>query len=323
MEIRSDGIGRSPIKDGSHDGGVAIGNMDQGSSSLPIPVAPALPTGNDAPAHRIDVSKSTQKDILMQDGVRMVRVDSWGYRPEGLQEADFPLLNSPVQTSEGTGGSLMKRSGAPGLQTGGDASTSSAPPLNAKDCPGFGGLKPTTRQFRPAERGAPNSRKGKDQLEEVKDKSAKKHSPRGDFTLPRIFKRGKDLTGDPASGTQSNNLFNALRELEENEHAVAPSRGSQVTASEKLAPTEDKLQVPANLPQRLDHLEKWADITDEEMTSKATKNAKGRNPEDPNHTTDRGNVAKRRARKDEAPEYQRVETFSQLLPVEQDGAMEA
>ncbi|KAL3687077.1 hypothetical protein R1sor_013386 [Riccia sorocarpa] len=61
---------------------------------------------------------------------------------------------------------------------------------------------------------------------------------------------------------------------------------------------------------------------EEPMTPKASRHTKGRNPEDVNHTPDRGNAAKRRVRSEAKPEYQKVATFSQLLPVNSEDPLE-
>ncbi|KAL3688643.1 hypothetical protein R1sor_014952 [Riccia sorocarpa] len=56
---------------------------------------------------------------------------------------------------------------------------------------------------------------------------------------------------------------------------------------------------------------KWAEANDDDLPMLANRYAKGRPPEDKSHTPDRGNAQKRRGMSE--PEYQKVDTFSQLV----------
>ncbi|KAL3682665.1 hypothetical protein R1sor_000687 [Riccia sorocarpa] len=59
---------------------------------------------------------------------------------------------------------------------------------------------------------------------------------------------------------------------------------------------------------------KWSDVLEEEMVEHSTRGLKGR-PMDPDGTPDKGNNSKRRILGGQPPPHQRVESFSQLLPV--------
>ncbi|KAL3675747.1 hypothetical protein R1sor_025695 [Riccia sorocarpa] len=61
--------------------------------------------------------------------------------------------------------------------------------------------------------------------------------------------------------------------------------------------------------------DRWADVPDEDMLGPGGRGIKGR-PMDPNSTPDKGNKTKRRLLKGENPAYEKVQTFSQLVPAQ-------
>ncbi|KAL3698972.1 hypothetical protein R1sor_016994 [Riccia sorocarpa] len=297
---------------------MAIDSVDPGSARLPIPIKISKLGAVTEPANSRDVRTPVSDDVIIQDGVRMVRVDSWGYRPERLQEVDFPPLitvKDPDQQKV-TGGSNTIDAGMPGTPVRGATSSTSEPVINVKDYPGVSNLRPISMNTRPPEKGVSSSRRGKELVDDGRSTPVSKGSPTGEFTLPRNFRKGKEQRVDTHRDPTRTNIFNTLRDLEEKEQALNPPE----EVGTKSEGEQDRNEVQGTA-KRQSNLQDSPKISDSQ-TSAGLETPRAQKEKAENSVLTWAASYPDHPMTEEDPTYQKVETFSQLVPVGQGGVME-